>query len=200
MFRYLRGSVARVCFILYATDRLYQALKSTSEATVTLSRCGREFSLQLNRSYSATQLGRMFSVEPGSIWLRETYSNRAYFPSDDGTFNLQAEGVEIYTEMTVEGDSVRSTAPPSSTAVTLSATTGSSSSSSSSANSILSSLPNFPSVLTSHGRRRSSGGGCNLKVVQAGITCFCFGRPEFRRLGQTFISLSEATANIHHVS
>ena len=65
---------------------------------------------------------------------------------------------------------------------------------------MLSSLRTFASVVSSHGKRGSIGGGCNLKVMQAKISCFFAGRPEFRRLGQTFISHLECTANIHHVT
>ena len=36
--------------------------------------------------------------------------------------------------------------------------------------------------------------------MQAGITCFSSGHREFERLGETFISLSEATTKIHQVS
>ena len=172
----------------------------STEGTVTLSRCGREFCLQLSRSYTAAQLGRMFNVDPNTLWLRETYSNRVYFPSSDGTFDLKAEGAEAFSEITVEGDAYSGSGnrPAAPSTATLSATGVGSSSNTS--NSMLSSYPSFTSVVSSHGRRGSNGGGSNLKVVQAEISGFSAGRPEFRRLGQTFIPLSDSTANIHHVT
>ena len=59
--------------------------------------------------------------------------------------------------------------------------------------------PGFTLVISSQ-RRAANGGGYSLKVVQAWISCISAGCPQFQKLGQTFIVLSESTANIHHVT
>ena len=62
------------------------------------------------------------------------------------------------------------------------------------------SYPGFTPVLSTQGRRGLYRGGFNLKVVQAKMTWQSAGHPDFLKLGQTFITLSESTANIHHVT
>ena len=80
----------------------------SNDESVTLPRCGRGFELQLGRTYAVRQLSRMFNVDPTTVWLRDTFNNRAYFPAEDETFDLKAEGVTPYAELTVEEDNVGS--------------------------------------------------------------------------------------------
>ena len=130
----------------------------SSEETVTLSRGGREFTLQLTRSYTTAQLGRIFGVDPSGIWLRETYGNRALFPTNEGTFDLSSEGVQPFSDLTVEGEGSGSANRTTAPSVTLSATASGSSSSPAQP-----SYPGFTPVLSTQGRRGSYGGGFNLK-------------------------------------
>ena len=80
----------------------------------------------------------MLNVNPNTLWLRETYSNCVYLPSNQGTFDLKAEGAEGFPE-TVEGDAYSGSGnkPVALSTATLSATGVGSSSSTS--NSMLSS-------------------------------------------------------------
>ena len=39
----------------------------------------------------------------------------------------------------------------------------------------------------------------NIKVVQASLKWLPNGRPEFKQLGQSFVDITEATANVQHV-
>ena len=134
------------------------------EETVTVSCGGHEFTLQLTRSYTTVQLGRTFGVDPIGIWLQQTYGNQALFPANEGTFDLGSEGIQPFSDLTVEGEGSgsgnRTTAP----SVTLSATAGGSSSPAQP------SYPGFRPVLSTQRRRGLYGGGFNLKVIQAEMT------------------------------
>ena len=67
-------------------------------------------------------------MDPSGIWLRETYGNRAFFPTNEGTFDLSSEGVQPFSNLTVEGEGSGSGNRTTTPSVTLSATAGGSSS------------------------------------------------------------------------
>ncbi len=113
-----------------------------SEDIVTLARSGRNFELQLNRSYSVQQISRMFQVEPSSIWLHETFTNKVYFPGMDNSFDLKADGVLPFTDLSVEGTYLGASRTGQQGTVTLSAT-GDTSSPSESPSNLQSSYPGF---------------------------------------------------------
>ena len=167
----------------------------SNDESVTLTRCGRVFELQLGRTYAVRQLSRMFNVDPTTLWLRDTFNNRAYFPTNDDTFDLKAEGVTSFAELVVEGENVSSASVNRTGPSTITLSTGNSSTRSSSP-----SYPGFTPVVSQGRRSTTATGGYSLKVVQARISCISGGRPQFQKLGQTFIVLGESTANIHHIS
>lgn len=158
---------------------------------VTFTRGDRRFDLDISRSYTVEQLGRMFSLEPSSVWLKRNFDQRAFFPTTDGRFDFPSFRLSEFDILNVEGEPANSTTPtvtPSSSS-TLSATTSSGSASGRSG-SVGRSYPGFTSVV-----RRASSATFNLKIVRARISHFSGGRPSFEKQGQMFLELSEATAN-----
>ena len=123
-------------------------------------------------------------VDPSEAWLRDNCDNTAYFPQD-GNFNLQTHGLSEYTTLVVEGPSItaappRSNLPPS---MTLTSTPSSSSG-----------FQNFRSVTAP---RRSP--SFSLKVLKAKMYRNGRRKLDFQTLGQTYIEISEATANLEHI-
>lgn len=157
------------------------------------------YELDATRSYTVEQISRMFQVSPSDVWIRERYGGRAFFPSDEGNFVFGEENDLSHLE--VEGTPVlrgsrsasRPTSPPRQP-LTLSATA------SSSTGSTPQSYPGFTSVISQSGGRRGGSGAFSLKVVHARITDICNNRPNFVKQGQTFVELTEATANVLHVT
>lgn len=126
--------------------------------------------------------------------IGERFGNRVFFPGDDGAFDL--EGLEEFTHLEVEGGELGAagtvTTPQS---TTLSATPAPQHAQASR------SYPGFSSVVNTPTHSARRGHVFNLKVIQARIDDFPLsGRPTFVRLGQTFIELCEATANVPFIS
>ena len=156
--------------------------------TVNFSRGSTEFDLDLNRQSPITteQLGHMFHVRQDTIWLASQFDNRAYFPQD-GAFDLRAERFPTLTTLTVQGqpaeaDNHTSTRSQQQT-VTLSSTparsqwSGWTSVAGSSQNTIRS--------------KPTASSGYPLKTVQARILRFDGGKPQFERVGQVFVNITD---------
>lgn len=116
----------------------------------------------------------------------------AFFLSADGTFSFGQE--DDLSHLEVEGTPVRapsqSSSPPRhAQPLTLSATSSASTPRS---------YPTFSSVVSQSGNRRGGSTRFSLKVVHACITEFSNNRPNFHRLRQTFIEMTESTANVLH--
>jgi len=62
------------------------------------------------------------------------------------------------------------------------------------------SYPGFTSVVSQSSSRKATNSSFSLKFVQAHITEICNNWPNFQKLGQTFVEMSEATANVLHVT
>ncbi len=164
-----------------------------SDCIVTFQRGTTEFDIDIiDQHLTAEQLGRMFGVQPSSLWL--SADNRAYFSNADGTLNLG--GVMPFTTFAVQGspasvESQQLSTPTLQTPTTLSATAAPTSGN-------RSPWSGFTSVVSTN-PSRARAPGYPLKVVQARILRFEGGKPIFERIGQTFVNISEATANLTHV-
>jgi len=173
---------------------------------VRLVRGDREFEVSIGRSYSTEQLSRMFNVDPGSIWLRSRYGNEVYFPNPEGVFDLPSERVLPYAEFSVEGESMtrhlqgqasaQSSAGQANTHTpVMQRTPGPSNYHGSPA-----AMP-FTSVVNRTGKRPASHEqipSYRLKIIQATMTfaSTTTRKPTFTCLGQTFVELTEFTANV----
>ena len=130
---------------------------------------------------------RLFLVIPGEARLRDETDDTAYFPQQDGSFDVQ--GIGAYSTLIVEGPIQSSSSVPQAMSFPHSVTLSSTPSSSSHPV-----LPPFQSV-TAPQRTQSF----NLKVVKANITSRgC--KPIFEPLTQTYIELTESFANLEHIS
>ena len=159
--------------------------------TITLQRGEARYNLNTGRTYTAEQIARMFQVSPSSVWLRERFGTRVFFPNAEGTFDFSAE--DEYNHLDVEGGTLPSSPNPQATATV-------SSVSSNSSNHFSRGYPGFSSVVNQFGGRRQ-GSGLTLKVIQARIMGRARnGRPSFQVLDQIFLDVAEATANVHHIS
>lgn len=115
-----------------------------------------------------------------TLWLRETGGGRAVFFPDvrNERFDFCSDVGYLITRLAVEGSS-----------------TGNSS------GRALSSLA--PSNIIPVNKKNSNGTTMNLRVYQGKIIKKSNGRSELERIGQTFITINESTANVpyltHHV-
>ncbi len=163
--------------------------------------CGStEYSIDhCSQQLTTEQLGCMFNVQPSTLWL--STDNRAFFAIADGSLNLPQTGpdsIEPYTTLVVQGSPMETQQPPSAPPVTISAITPAAPSSSNRPQ-----WSGFNSVVNQSRTRTPppppSGPGYPLKVVQAKIVRFDGSKPNFERIGQTFVNITESTANLNHV-
>ena len=125
-------------------------------------------------------------VDPSEVWLCDECDGTAYFPQD-GHFNLHGANLSTFQLLIVEGPEIgvqRTSHPrhPSSISVT------------STPNPTSLPPPTFRSVTAT---RR--GPSFSLKVVKASMQRQGRGKPEFQATSQTYVELTEATANIEHI-
>ena len=112
-------------------------------------------------------------LDPATVWLREEYGTRAFFPdSDNATFSIPPDHSLI--SVIVEGSEsahvlphVATPAPP----------------------------PRLPPVAGPSRKCQT----VNVKVVQAVLKRHPGGKCEFTQLGQTFVDVTEATANVDYI-
>ena len=133
-------------------------------------------------SYVGIQVSVILQLDPNSVWLREEFGSHIYFPDiSTGCFTLPP-GVEY---LMVEGSSVIQGA--SSVSDTVNVATPHT------AGNTRVNRPAFGSL------QRKSHLSFNIKIVQATLKWLSNGKPEFNHLGQLFVDITEATANVHYI-
>ena len=162
---------------------------STIIMSVTFSRGELVFDLNIEgSSYTAAQIARMLEVEPDTVWLKETFGTRTFFPRPETQdFDLSTINVRSCPSIDVMGRSIvtntgRTQPVPQNTLqpMTFSAIP----TSSNSANGSSSSYAGFSSVVA---KRKSSDGSFSVKIVQARMTkSKAGGKIEFQRTGQAY--------------
>ena len=110
------------------------------------------------------------------MWMREEYGSHIFFP--DAT-NTRSELPVSVDYLIIEGTAAVQ-GPPSSVQVVTPVTTGSST---------------RPFVSSNQKKSQTF----NVKIVQASLKWLPNGKPEFKQIGQLFIDITEATANIEYV-
>ena len=119
-------------------------------------------------------------LDPLTVWLREEFGNRAFFPdSSNVKFDLPNDIVRLSISLVVEG------ADP--------AVPGTSSSAVPVATPSVSARPSF---FSTGGKRQT----LNVKIIQASMKRNVGGKVEFVHLSQTFVSITESTANVDYVA
>ena len=146
-------------------------------------------------------------VDPEEVWLRDMDNGTAYFPSEDGSFNLKDSGVKYFQDLIVEGPNARA-------AGNLGTPGGPSQASSGSASNSLSSgsvqqLPSLPPLISpsiSSGKNRDRGGNFSLKITKANMTFTSAaagkGRShgvEFQPIAQIYVEINEQCANVAYI-
>ena len=122
-------------------------------------------------------------LDSSTIWLKEEYGQRAFFPDSRNTHFQFPDDISPVVSLVVEG-SAQSRQTQSSTP-------------------IATPMPSTSSSGTTYRPIFSSsrkGQSLNLKVIQANLTRVSNGKVEFTHTGQTFIDLSESTANVHYIT
>ena len=162
-------------------------------------------------TFTAGNFARMFNVEEGSIWLRETFgSSRMFFPDrETGEFDLST--IDPYTcpNIDVMGTSKLSEPTPRERQLPA-ALRGRDRDSTVTVDTANQNQPG-PSGLQDHGfnsvlpnsrgsHRRSQDTSFSVKVVQARMSAgVSANRPEFQRLGQSYVIMTERQANVDYV-
>lgn len=136
-------------------------------------------------------------MNPSEVWLRDEIDGAAYFPLQNGNFDLQSQGVSRYATLIVEGPNVPVSTTPARNNLPRSQLLGQSSMSLSSTPGNQSSTPStsssFQSVIAP--KRVPS---FSLKVIKAGV--HRIGKKiEFQPHSQTFIELVDSVANVDHI-
>ncbi len=128
----------------------------------------------------------------GALWpLRNCFrSNKKRLPALELFFG----GAYIRNYTVVQGSPGETQQPPSAPPVAISAITPAAPSPSNRTQ-----WSGFNSVVNQSRTRTPSGPGYPLKVVQAKIVTFDDSKPNFERIGQTFVNIAESTANLNHV-
>lgn len=121
-------------------------------------------------------------LDPATVWMREEFGSRIFFPDiNNACFDLPADIECLIVEGTasVPGPSSLSGGIHVATPVTTGYTSG-----------------NRPIFSSSQKKGQAT---FNVKVVQASLKWLPNGKPEFKQLGQLFVDITEATANVQHV-
>ena len=120
-------------------------------------------------------------LDPNTVWLKQEFGRRCYFPDANGQFNFDKEVGNTIYGLSVEG------APAHQVTQTVTSATPSTSSG-------FASQPFFKPFGT------KKGNSFNVKVIKANMKKLAGGKLEFEKLEQTHVSLEESNANVVTVS
>ena len=131
----------------------------------------------------------LIQLDPATVWLHEeSPGNRAFFSDPQNTRFLPNDDVGILiTDLVAMGSSVQTTS--SATSVPLRMPSASSEPSTSG-------LPILQTQLSATRKAQST----NVKIVQASVKRLPTGKLEFFGQNQTFVDVTETTANLHYVT
>ena len=121
-------------------------------------------------------------VEPASVWLKEEFGACAFFPENDGSFNIQPI-MALSGSLNVEGmprdDTLQSqNHTPQHMAHTMA-------------------VPVFFRSVVTH--QRPGGQSVSVKVIQAQLSFNMSGKTTFEKLDQVFIEIGERTVNVAYI-
>ncbi len=122
----------------------------------------------------------ILQLDPQTVWLKQEFGRRCYFPDQSGQFNFDQEVGESVLRLAVEGAAVNQTVqtiPCASPATNPN--------------------PNNAPYYKPIGSKKDT--TFNVKVVKAKMNKLPNGKMEFERLEQTHISLDDRTANVNTV-
>ena len=118
------------------------------------------------------------------MWLRAESGNRAYFPDASGSsFELPTDVAWEVRSLVVEGQPLKAAASTSGPTIATPSTGAS--------------IPGPSRTPFTATKKFSS--SVNVKLVQAVMSRQPSGKPNFNTLGQTFVDVTEATANVTYI-
>ena len=124
-------------------------------------------------------------LDPTTVWLQEESGNRAFFPNSENTqFVFNDEVGVLITRLVAMGSTLP--APGSTLPARPQATAFSEASTSATTSGQV------------HFTRKSP--SANVKIVQATMKRLASGKTEFVTVNQTFVDVTEITANVHYIS
>ena len=128
----------------------------------------------------------LIQLDPATVWLREdSPGNRAFFPDEHNAHFVFNDDVGVLITNLVAMGSPMNTqshhSPPISSARVLPTA----------------SEPSTSGLSHLSARKTQS---CNVKIIQASVRRLSNGKLEFSPQNQTFVDVTEATANLHYVS
>ena len=128
-------------------------------------------------------------VNPSEVWLRDDCDGTAFFPQENGNFNLSSQGISPFAALVVEGPPMLASPLPRSTNIPRQP-------SSLTVSSTPTSSPSLPPPFHSVTAKRMPTFG--LKVIKA--TMSRQGKKtEFLPISQTYLDIVESTANLEHI-
>ena len=164
---------------------------------VTFERGDKQFDLDIvNDSFTADHFGVMFQVEAKSVWLKELFGTKVYFPNNSGAFDFSSLDSRTCPLIEVMGRSLQPAPRPPQ--VMVNATTPGPSGSSHPQYS------GFTSVVPTNckSRRNSADGSFTIKIVQARLSpakSASIGKPELRKTGQQTYVVTERQAYVEYI-
>ena len=128
-------------------------------------------------------------LDPAIVWLHEeSPGSRAFFPDSHNTrFLLNDDVGVLITNLVAMGSPVPTTSPASSVPARMSAALAEPSTSG----------LHIPQAQFTASRKAQS---TNVKIIQASMKRLANGKVEFLAQNQTFVDVTEATANLHYIS
>lgn len=133
---------------------------------------------------SATNLRRVFHVDPATVWLQDDIDDTAFFPTEEGMFT----GLRCSQALYVEGPPAR---PPQA-----SVPTGSGSSTLSSTQA----PPQFRSVVPAARKGSPINGNCRVKIIKAEMHWNTkTNKPSFIPSHQSYVEVQESTATVEYI-
>ena len=122
-------------------------------------------------------------MDPTTVWLREEYGNRAFFPNSANTsFDLPEYTAFVLQVMGTSLEQQHSR--PGTPLAHIPAMEGPSG---------VSSRPQFTSAFSKKSQ------SCTVKVIQASLKRLPNGKCEFSHMGQLFVDVNESTANANYI-
>ena len=137
----------------------------------------------INSNYAVLSIIILTQVEPSSVWLKEEFGSRAFFPENDGSFHIQPI-LSMNGSLKVEGVPFESQTPQHLTKTVLPSIA------------TYTPIPAFRSV-TAH--RQTGGKSVSVKIVQSRLSFTESGKPTFEKIGQMFVDVGEGTATVPYI-
>lgn len=143
--------------------------------------------------FSHTSISFFMQLDPLTLWLKEEFGQKAFFPNSANTsFAFSPDVGDTIKSLVVEGMGTRSVRSQSPLVMNSSSSTPANRSARASSSSIASDCTPFFRSLKQP--------SANVKVFQAKVSKTSTGKLMFDKVGQAFIDVTESTANVLYIT